>query len=179
MNLAITSPVSHIAGLSPSWSMVEDSCAAVTDRSGPQSPPWTSRGPATEDDDDLERSSEQDYSNLAQPPWSAAALEGLERYDEWSLADADIEQLLCQSGMGVTGAGGAMIPTPREGGLIASGAAGSGEDEDDDDPPPEAAEEGFSEVLRDLLEEEVVGSLGRLLAQTPPPSRHRGPSDRR
>jgi len=105
-----------------------------------------------------------------------------DRYgDEWSLADADIEQLLLgagaaaascrKSGAGATAAGpGAtveavarsLVSTPRrelppmDEQMEECGTTFEDQDE-------------LGEVLRELLEEEVAGSLGRLLSRAPRP----------
>lgn len=88
--------------------------------------------------------------------------------DEWSLADADIEQLLLGAGARAGRKSRSEVPqrsvgsTPRrEYGLAAfaefADDAGTASGEPDE----------LGEVLRELLEEEVAGSLGHLIARVP------------
>jgi len=182
---ATPSAMRLMADMSPTWSMVDDTCSALSD-----SPDYDSQWPLGRPSD-LDDDTDLRYGGIA------AGHPDI--FDEWSLADADIEQLLRQPGTaGVTGVmaagvGGSlphskgggdvarsMLSTPRDGDLSSSErhlAEASGSSEESDEH--ENAEEGFAEVLREILEEEVVGSIGRLLAQTPPPSRNPGEHERR
>lgn len=107
-----------------------------------------------------------------------------DRFDDWSLADADIEQLLRQQAPAAPRASrlrksGAEAPRPGQS-LLSSPRAELGRlvpAEPVEDPAAGAGggaaaavrRDEIGEVLRELLEEEVAGPFGRLLAQTPPP----------
>merc|ERR1711972_687828 len=84
-----------------------------------------------------------------------------DRYDEWSLADADIEQLLRQPAAPSRRKVRTEAQRLSAGDDVSDDAAGAFEERND---LGEADIVGF---LRELLEEEVAGSLGRLLAQAP------------
>jgi len=175
-------------GMSPSWSVMEDSGdfigGGASGLDATTSASMTPRSPASE------------------PLWPLALGPPPERYaDDWSLADADIEQLLRQPSapalaVGAAGAAAGAAAARRRAGADAARSllstpraefqvgpehsADMSSASDEHDGYAEAADEGFAEVLRELLEEEVAGSLGRLLGQSPPPvlSRALGPQAR-